>query len=139
MIIKNVLKWLGTIVQILLVIFTVVIYNLSDKKMGLVRHFTYQNYKWDNINLRFYTICILGLLVITFIISTYIKYKRSVKFRKTISFKINIIVIVLSFIATAFAVISSTDKLLTYYVFVIAYIFILIIEFFKINFLQMKK
>ncbi len=139
MIIKNILKWLGIVVQISLVIFTVVIHNLSDKKMGLVRHFTYKNYKWDDMNLRSYAIYILILLIIAFIIAAYIKYKKSVKFRKTISFKINIIVIVLSFIATAFAIISSTDKLLTYYVFVIASIFILIIEFFKINFLQMKK
>jgi hypothetical protein len=139
MIIKNILKWLGIVVQISLAIFTVVIHNLSDKKMGLVRHFTYKNYKWDDMNLRSYAIYILILLIIAFIISAYIKYKKSVKFRKTISFKINIIVIVLSFIATAFAIISSTDKLLTYYVFVIASIFILIIEFFKINFLQMKK
>ncbi len=139
MIIKNILKWLGTVVQISLVIFTVVIHNLSDKKMGLVRHFTYKNYKWDDMNLRSYAICILILLIIAFIISAYIKYKKSVKFRETISFKINIIVIVLSFIATAFAIISSTDKLLTYYVFVIASIFILIIEFLKVNFLQMKK
>ncbi|WP_346890493.1 hypothetical protein [Clostridium sp. UBA1056] len=139
MIIKNVLKWLGTIVQILLVIFTVVIYNLSDKKMGLVRHFTYQNYKWDNINLRFYTICILGLLVIAFIISAYIKYKKLAYFRETVSFKINIIFIVLSLIATVFTISLNTDKLLTYYVFVLAFIFILIIEFLKINFLQMKK
>jgi hypothetical protein len=139
MIIKNILKWLGIVVQISLVIFMVVIHNLSDKKMGLVRHFTYKNYKWDDMNLRSYAIYILILLIIAFIISAYIKYKKSVKFRKTISFKINIIVIVLSFIATAFAIISSTDKLLTYYVFVIASIFILIIEFFKINFLQMKK
>jgi hypothetical protein len=139
MIIKNVLKWLGTIVQISLVIFTAVIYNLSDKKMGLVRHFSYQNYKWDDLNLRFYTICILGLLVIAFIISAYIKYKKLADFRKTVSFKINIIFIVLSLIATVFAIRLNTDNLLTYYVFVLAFIFILIIEFLKINFLQMKR
>lgn len=139
MIIRNVLKWLGTIIQILLVIFTVVIYNLSHKKMGLVRHFTYQNYKWDDINLRFYTICILGLLIIVFIISAYIKYKKSVDFKKSVYFKINIIFIVLSLIATVFAIRFNADKLLTYYVLVIASIFILIIEFLKINFLQMKK
>ncbi|MEW8994140.1 hypothetical protein [Clostridium sp.] len=136
---KNILKWLGTIVQISLVIFTAVIYNLSNKKMGLVRHFSYQNYKWDDINLRVYSICILSLLVIAFIISTYVKNKKSVKFRKTISFKINIVFIALSIIATVFAIISSTDKLLTYYVFVLAAIFILIIELLKISFLQMKK
>lgn len=139
MIMKNILKWLGTIVQISLVIFTAVIYNLSDKKMGLVRHFSYQNYKWDDLNLRFYTICILGLLVIAFIISAYIKYKKLADFRKTVSFKINIIFIVLSLIAIVFAIRLNTDKLLTYYVFVLAFIFILIIEFLKINFLQMKK
>lgn len=139
MIMKNILKWLGTIVQISLVIFTAVIYNLSNKKMGLVRHFSYQNYKWDDINLRVYSICILSLLVIAFIISTYVKNKKSVKFRKTISFKINIVFIALSIIATVFAIISSTDKLLTYYVFVLAAIFILIIELLKISFLQMKK
>lgn len=139
MIIKNVLKWLGSIVQILLVIFTLVIYNLSNKKMGLVRHFTYQNYKWDDINLRFYTICILSLLVIAFIILSYIKYKKSVGFRKTISFKISIVFIVLSFTATVFSVICNTDKLLTYYVFVLASIFILLIELLKLSFLQNKK
>ncbi|WP_346937850.1 hypothetical protein [uncultured Clostridium sp.] len=139
MIMKNILKWLGTIVQISLGIFTAVIYNLSHKKMGLVRHFSYQNYKWDDINLRVYSICILSLLVIAFIISTYVKNKKSVKFRNTVSFKINIVFIALSIIATVFAIISSTDKLLTYYVFVLAAIFILIIELLKISFLQMKK
>ena len=107
--------------------------------MGLVRHFTYQNYKWDDINLRFYTICILSLLVIAFIILSYIKYKKSVGFRKTISFKISIVFIVLSFTATVFSVICNTDKLLTYYVFVLASIFILLIELLKLSFLQNKK
>ncbi|HAR87197.1 MAG TPA: hypothetical protein DIT16_02240 [Clostridium sp.] len=139
MIMKSILKWLGTIIQISLVIFTAVIYTLSNKKMGLVRHFTYQNYKWDDINLRLYFICILSLLIIAFIISSYVKYKKSVKFRKTIYFKINIMFIALSIISTVFAIISSTDKLLTYYVFVLATIFILIIELLKISFLQMKK
>jgi len=139
MIIKNILKWLGTIVQILLVIFTVEIYNLSDKKMVLVKQLSYQNYGWDDFNLRFYTICILGLLVIAFIISAYIKYKKLADFRKTVSFKINIIFIVLSLIAIVLVIRLNTYKLLTYYVFVLAFIFILIIEFLKINFLQMKK
>lgn len=139
MIMKNILKWLGTIIQISLVIFTAVIYTLSNKKMGLVRHFTYQNYKWDDINLRLYSICILSLLIIAFIISTYLKYKKSVEFRNTIYFKINIMFMALSIIATILAIIFSTEKLLTYYVFVLATIFILIIELLKTSFLQMKK
>lgn len=139
MIMKNIIKWLGTIIQISLVIFTAVIYTLSNKKMGLVRHFTYQNYKWDDINLRLYSICILSLLIIAFIISTYLKYKKSVEFRNTIYFKINIMFMALSIIATIFAIVFSTEKLLTYYVFVLAAIFILIIELLKTSFLQIKK
>lgn len=139
MIIKNILNWIGTILQISLTIFAIVIYNLSNKKMGLVRHFTYQNYKWDGINLRFYTTCVLSLLVIAFIVLYYIKYRNASEPRKITSFKINIVFIVLSFIAIAFAVIYNTDKLLTYYVFVLVSIFILLIEFLKLGFFQAEK
>lgn len=137
--IKNLFKWIGTILEIILVIATVVIQYFSDKKMGMIRHFSYQNYKWNEINLRIYIIYALVILLLLLIVSVIINRKKSAMFMKSHKLKWFVVYTILDFIAIVFAVTSNTDSISTYYVFGLVAVFILVIEVVKLNFLCVKK
>ncbi len=131
--IKNILKWLITIVQIALVIFAVVINYLSDKKMGLVRHFSYQNFKWDGMGLDKIILWILIFIFSMLIITAVIRYKKSLNYPKFTLW------IGAAALAIVFSIVSDTEALRTYYVFTLASAIILAIELVKVNFLIAKK
>ncbi len=131
--IKNIFKWLGTIIQFVLIGFALIIYYLSDKKMGVMRSLTYRNSVWNNLNLRNWIIYTLIFILILFIIFAFIKYKKSNRILSSL------ICIVINAIVMVFAIVTNSESILAYYVLMLGAEIVLIIEFLKLNFLQVKK
>lgn len=131
--IKNFLKWLGTIIQGCLTVFALIIYYLSDKKMGLMRSLTYRNDVYNKLSLKVWVIYCLLFILLLFIITMVRAYKESVKF------KCCLVYIVVNLLSIVFAVKLNSEIVLSYYVLVMSLLVLLCIQLMKINFFKIKK
>ncbi|WP_454053101.1 hypothetical protein [Clostridium sp. Marseille-Q7071] len=126
---KKIFKWTSTIIQLILVIFVLTIHYLSDEKMGVMRSLTYRNSVYDKLSLRLKIIYGLILLLIILVILSVKAYKKFNKFK----YSIGVIAITLCLIL--FGVIFNSQVLLSYYVILIGFSIVLVIELLKIIFL----
>ena len=131
--IKNFLKWLGTIIQACLIAFSLIIYYLSDKKMGLMRSLTYKNDVYNKLSLKVWIIYGLLFILVLFIITMVRAYRESV------NFKCCLVYIVINVLSIIFTVKLNTETALSYYVLAISLSFLLCIQLIKLNFLKIKK
>lgn len=129
---KKIVNIIASVMQVSLLVFSVVIYYLSTRKMGVMRSLTYKNDVWSTMGLKNYLI--IGLIVVTilFIILVFInkQYKRM--------FSSSIIFLCFSVICTVFTIYFNDTLLRAYYVLVIGAVSILTIQVLKINFIQKK-
>lgn len=131
--IKKFLNWLGTIIQACLAMFALIIYYLSDKKMGLMRSLTYRNDVYNKLSLKVWIIYSLLFILLLFIITMVRAYKESDKFKCCLAY------IVVNLLSIIFAVKLNSEIVLSYYVLVISLSVLLCIELIKFNFLKIKK
>ncbi len=126
---KKIFKWTSTTIQLILVIFVLTIHYLSDEKMGVMRSLTYRNSVYDKLSSRLKIIYGLILLLIILISLSVKAYKNFNKFK----YSIGVIAITLCLIL--FGVIFNSQVLLSYYVILIGFSIVLVIELLKIIFL----
>lgn len=126
--IKNILKWIGTFFQIILVIFAMTIHFLSDKKMGIMRSLTYRNVAFDKVSLKIKIIYALIFILLVILILT-IRYYRD--FQK---FKWHLLFILFNLIIVICALKLDSETLLSYYVLLISAFVVLFIQLIKFIF-----
>lgn len=131
--IKSYLRWLGNIIQVCLIIFSLIIYYLSDKKMGLMRSLTYKNDVYNKLSLKVWITYWLLFILFLFIITMIREYKKSIKIKSCIMF------IVINVLSIIFAVKLNTEIVLSYYILVISVSTLLCVQLMKLNFLEIKK
>ena len=131
--IKSFLKWLGTIIQAFLIAFSLIIYYLSDKKMGLMRSLTYKNDVYNKLSLKVWIIYGLLFILLLFIITMVRAYKESDKF------KCCLVYMVVNVLSVIFAAKLNSEIVLSYYVLVMSLLVLLCIQLMKLNFLKIKK
>lgn len=130
--IKSFLKWLGTIIQACLITFSLIIYYLSDKKMGLMRSLTYKNDVYNKLSLKVWIIYGLLFILVLFIITMVRAYRESVNFKCCLGY------IVINVLSIIFTVKLNTEIVLSYYVLAISLSLLLCIQLIKLNFLKIK-
>ncbi|KMT21120.1 hypothetical protein [Clostridium cylindrosporum] len=130
--IKSIIKLVGTLIQILGILFAITIYYLSRSRMGIVRSLTYRNSVYNNEGLRSILIYLLIFLTISFVFTMVINYKYKVNFKETLAF------VILSSLITIASINLDSDTLLSYYVLVFSSIVILTIQLIKLNLLKRK-
>lgn len=125
---KNIFRWLCTIIQISLISFSLTIYYLSDKKMGLMRSLTYKNDVYNKLSLNLGITYGLSFILVLFIITMIRVYKDPIKFKYSLGF------VVLNLLSIILVVNLNTYIVISYYIFSLSITGLLIIQLIKFNF-----
>lgn len=130
--IRKIINFIASLVQISLLIFVVVIYYLSTRKMGVMRSLTYRNDVWEQQGLRQYLV--LGLIIVTilFAIGSFINRRHYRRFKVSITF------MVVSIMCSIFTIYFNDTLIRAYYVLSIGALAILTIELVKVNFIYKR-
>lgn len=123
---KNILNWMISVIEIGIIIFGIVIHQLSTKKMGVMRSLTYRNHVWNSKNIDEILIYILIITAIMFLIITIYNYKKN-----KIWNIVNLIILILNILAIVFMTKLNSDLLLSYYVLSMSITIVFVIEVLK--------
>ncbi|GAA0125162.1 hypothetical protein UT300019_10640 [Clostridium sp. CTA-19] len=124
--IKNILNWMFSSIQVGIIIFGIVIHQLSTKKMGVMRSLIYRNHVWNSKNIDKTLICILMITAVILLIITIYNYKKNKVWNI-----VNFIILILNILAIMFMTKLNSDLILSYYVLSMSITIVFVIEVLK--------
>lgn len=124
--IKNILNWMFSSIQVGIIIFGIVIHQLSTKKMGVMRSLIYRNHVWNSKNIDKTLICILMITAVILLILTIYNYKKNKVWNI-----VNFIILILNILAIMFMTKLNSDLILSYYVLSMSITIVFAIEVLK--------
>ncbi|NEU04240.1 MULTISPECIES: hypothetical protein [Clostridium] len=124
--IKNILNWMFSSIQVGIIIFGIVIHQLSTKKMGVMRSLIYRNHVWNSKNIDKTLICILMITAVILLILTIYNYKKNKVWNI-----VNFIILILNILAIMFMTKLNSDLILSYYVLSMSITIVFVIEVLK--------